>query len=418
MSVVKVKKTIVHGITMMLRNRKNYLMLAITIILSFSILLGYMTYSDSILYNRYKQVFSSPENVVIMETQSKKQTVDALLSAEKKKDHTLKSYSYVKTATYFPQYSGEAYVGAGVYFVPSCANPFLLYEFLHDPLSKEFFSIEWIHGFDMVAGSEAISNNDAIVNESFYKAVLKKAPLPASLSVPIIHEDNSVDFLSLQITGVCKDTDYDRMDEKTLDGHTKMYGSIYCNYALLSGVSLDDLESAEHYTVITTKDPGRIVERATSLNIINASSYQARQLASEQMQKETDTKMWISIILYLILGINLFGCFENALEKRKFEIGVKRAIGASKLQIILQFLIEGVLVMAFSILISAVIVTELMTVYKLYLLVFHHTVWTISLSAGSLKMYIVCSTSMTMLFSILFAYRTTNVEIVKYLKAE
>ena len=77
--------------------------------------------------------------------------------------------------------------------------------------------------------------------------------------------------------------------------------------------------------------------------------------------------MWITIVLYLILGIYLFGCFENALVKRTFEISVRRAVGASGMQIIRQFLFEGIMVMLLSIFASVALTAELAILFKLYL---------------------------------------------------
>lgn len=41
-------------------------------------------------------------------------------------------------------------------------------------------------------------------------------------------------------------------------------------------------------------------------------------------------KYIIAAVLFVILGINLYSAFSNALNERKYEIGIKRAIGAGK----------------------------------------------------------------------------------------
>lgn len=43
------------------------------------------------------------------------------------------------------------------------------------------------------------------------------------------------------------------------------------------------------------------------------------------------------IILFVVLGLNIYGSFMNALRERYLEIGVKRAIGVSKQNIMVQF---------------------------------------------------------------------------------
>ena len=47
-----------HSILMVRRNLKSYLLLSVTILLSFTFLLGYFVYSDSEIYNRYKEYFN------------------------------------------------------------------------------------------------------------------------------------------------------------------------------------------------------------------------------------------------------------------------------------------------------------------------------------------------------------------------
>ena len=54
-------------------------------------------------------------------------------------------------------------------------------------------------------------------------------------------------------------------------------------------------------------------------------------------------KYIIAAVLFVILGINLYSAFSNALNERKYEIGIKRAIGAGKKDIMMQFLTEGII---------------------------------------------------------------------------
>ena len=47
-----------HAFQMVGRTWKSYALLSVTIVLSFSLLLGYLTFSDSAIYNEYKDLFS------------------------------------------------------------------------------------------------------------------------------------------------------------------------------------------------------------------------------------------------------------------------------------------------------------------------------------------------------------------------
>ena len=57
-----------HACKMLRRNFRGYGLLSVTIVLSFSILLGYLCFVDAALYNRYKELFAAPEQVVIAYT--------------------------------------------------------------------------------------------------------------------------------------------------------------------------------------------------------------------------------------------------------------------------------------------------------------------------------------------------------------
>ncbi len=51
-------KVTAHAVKMVGRNKRSYALLSVTIVLSFTLLLGYLCFVDSQHYNRYKQTFS------------------------------------------------------------------------------------------------------------------------------------------------------------------------------------------------------------------------------------------------------------------------------------------------------------------------------------------------------------------------
>ena len=79
----------------------------------------------------------------------------------------------------------------------------------------------------------------------------------------------------------------------------------------------------------------------------------------ETIRAQKTTKALITCAMLLILGINLYSSFSNALNERKFEIGVKRAIGASGFAIVRQFLYESLTVMVANILVSVALVVDI-----------------------------------------------------------
>lgn len=144
----------------------------------------------------------------------------------------------------------------------------------------------------------------------------------------------------------------------------------------------------------------------------------AQEEALINIRAQKSTKGIIAIVLLLLLGINFYSSFSNALERRKYEIGVKRAIGASGISIMGQFLLESMMVMLVNIAASIIIVLDVLVGYKLYQKLVEGNTWTVNISIHTILMFLVCSLPLTTAFSLLFAYKSTKVEIVQYLKAE
>ena len=64
-------RRLIHAAQMVWRNRRRYAFLSVTIVLSFSLLLGYLLYTDSRNYNNYKEIFSRDRSIVILGTEDK-----------------------------------------------------------------------------------------------------------------------------------------------------------------------------------------------------------------------------------------------------------------------------------------------------------------------------------------------------------
>ena len=120
---------------------------------------------------------------------------------------------------------------------------------------------------------------------------------------------------------------------------------------------------------------------------------------------------------YVILAVNLYGSFRNALNDRKFEIGVKRAIGASKANIAAQFTAEGLIVIVGNLLLSVYLVLTGFLIYKTIRKA-QGIIYTISLGWSALASYIICCLALALLFSLIFAWQTSKVNVIDNLRAE
>lgn len=97
---------------------------------------------------------------------------------------------------------------------------------------------------------------------------------------------------------------------------------------------------------------------------------------------------------------------------------MKRAIGAGKRDIIAQSFAEGIIVMAGNIIVSVLLVLDIAAVYKFVRRDVFHNQRTIYIAPYSVLIFLFSAVFLSLSYSLIFAYQSTRVEIVKHLKAE
>ena len=83
-----------------------------------------------------------------------------------------------------------------------------------------------------------------------------------------------------------------------------------------------------------------------------------------------------------------------------------------------QFLVEGLFVMIINIIIAIEIIISAALIYKGIYQKLHNEIFTLVLSRYSVILFLTCTLSLSVLFSMIFAYKTTNIEVIQYLKEE
>ena len=409
-----------HAGLMVGRTFKSYALLSVTVVLSFSLLLGYLCYTDSSLYNQYKTLFSYRRGDLVLHDSSRSnQKLQALLEKISEVENTQHYLLYESSAgaaeTVYAHDSGSIRLhNWHLYFYPD-----------HSWTTPLFWwpagDIVWTDGRPVQ--DIRLDTYEAVINEGLYFALgFDKLPDP----VYTFRFDCGLE-LTLQIVGYAKDP-----VPFTLDLENGTEGKDYANNLILSTKLLDAEEAIwaieetapVRYIVIHTGDPEQVRNLAQNVGYEEGSSvFSEQNQALEVIRMEKRNKAIITCALLLLLGVNLYSCFTNALHDRKFEIGVKRAMGASAFSIVRQFLYESLMVMAVNILLSVVLVTDVFLVFKF---IYertpnewgHYLKWAIYISPHSAAMFAVCAVSLTIVFSLIFACQSTRVEIVQYLKAE
>lgn len=414
-----------HSLTMVGRTLRSYALLSVTIVLSFSLLLGYLGFVDSEIYNEYKHIFQiNRGNLKVDDGSSNSGRFDTLLEKTAEMEDTA---SYTVYHAWSQMSDGQFVTSTGntlsprqmgVYFLSGYVWEF----FLH---FSEPCTIQWIDG--QAHEGVDLKPGEAVLDLETFRALgLNEMEEPI---YTFRFTNNGKDCLEMpvKIVGV--------MDLGgsffTENGEDLEYNSNYSPMILLpmTGISYKDISvlSPSRYGVFYSKSPEAIYQLATDLGFelgLADSVYRWQDSVRETIQTRKSTKALITCAMLLILGINLYSSFRNALSERKFEIGVKRAIGASGFDIVQQFLYESISVMAANVLISIALVVDAGLIYKLVIQKtvgktnFLYETYTLYLSPHSIGMFLTCSVTLTVVFSLIFAYQSTQVQVIDYLKAE
>lgn len=185
----------------------------------------------------------------------------------------------------------------------------------------------------------------------------------------------------------------------------------------MDGHSIGDIANIKQIAFVSGS-PETVMGIGRALGMVTQGIVEAQIEARSALRAAITSKSLTAIIMLVLLAINLYSSFSNVLVTRNFEIGVKRAVGASKGAIIRQFLYEALLVLGFDALLSTSLVASGLIAYKLVQKVFFSVTWYAYVSSFSIAVYALSALTLTVTFSLLFAYRATQVQIVDHRKAE
>lgn len=414
-----------HSFTMVGRTLRSYALLSVTIVLSFTLLLGYLVLVDSGIYNDHKHIFQINRGNL---------RVNAGLSDTGRFDTLLEKVSQREDTCFYTVHNAWAKMSDGNYttsegnalYAREISINFLtgyVWEFFYH--FGEPFSIRWIDGqshdyLDLAQG-------EAILDVGTYYALDLDAMEQPQYTFHFTRGGAESLEVTVKIVGLIE-ADEPFFSES--DG-ALTYNSSYTPMILMPTAGFTQAEISLlkplRYAIIYTENPEEIYTLATDLGFdppLSHSAYRWQDSVLENIRTQKGTKALITCAMLLILGINLYSSFSNALSERKFEIGVKRAIGASSFAIVRQFLYESITVMVVNILISIALVIDIGLVYRLLMQKTHgnsnflYETYTLYLSPYSIGMFFTCAVTLTVVFSLIFAYKSTQVQVIDYLKAE
>lgn len=406
-----------HACKMVGRNRRAYAKLSVTVVLSFTMILGYMALTDATLYNRYAKVFSLPRDVVQCYTYEDT-VADTFLRQVDSNVPNAQYYSYFSAST--PLSSYDADLHAECFFLPDGIKTLYTTDSVSTLDSNSSGLFACAEPVKLLGEKQDfyLQQNEAIINESFYNSLLAGgAEAPVQIPLTFYWEDRSYSAWELQVVGVCADgNEFIRYNSER--GQAEGHVTVYLSQSQLMQADTGEFEQVKHIAFVSSSSPEQVMGLGRALGMVAQGIAEAQNEARTALRSSIQSKAVTAAVMLVLLAINLYSSFSNVLETRNFEIGVKRAIGASKWSIVRQFLYEALLVLGLDTVLSVVLVADGLIVYKLVQKYFHAITWVAYVSPYSLAIYALCTLSLTLTFSLIFAYRSTQVEIVEYLKAE
>lgn len=379
-----------HALNMVLKNKRSYILLSVTIVMSFTFFLSYLVYMDSnVMTENAEDIYSEPY-LIDIDVTNKENAIPLLLDKLKTMDDT--HYYMYNSAVETQNFSG---LGHGIYVFPK--EVWAIYSDLYNRIER-------------TDGKKIkLEKNEILISEERYTAIKKKKDEKELVKyVPIQLNNGNSKYLKLKVVGTYKSS------------LSATFGRGNWDVIIMSNETLESLNYVKSniHIMVYTKTPELVLEETNNMDVITYSTYNNKEESFKEIRVIAKNKAFMAIILFALLGINLYSSFKNALNDRKFEIGVKRAIGASGSKIIRQFLYEGIIVVVVNIILSTLVTICIFTMYKYYMEHFKNLQYIIYLSKHSLIMFAIVSIFLTVVFSLMFALESARVEVIKYLKAE
>lgn len=395
-----------NGIRMVQKNRKTYAFLSVTIVISFTTLLVFLIYWDSSIFNKYKEDLQASPYISIATSGAegeKENKVFQILSG--KLDELEDTYYYT-------------YVNQGVSLEHSVRSPLLTGMMRVVPAYCWGYYYSSTRRFVQENGEKriALSKGQAVISKELYDLLKGSRDADGRLyiSIPVQYADQITQIHSFEVVGVCNS---DLAPAIIQDEEGNLSGCIDI-FVSAENFTDKDIEIIDKEMLIYSKDMETVCSWLEQLELANVTSYKVKKIANEEMRRSILVKSIIAIALLFLLGVNLYSSFSNALNERKFEIGVRRAIGASPADIILQFFVEGFTVMLVNMLVSIMCAAFMLCLYRIIRLSVYHERWIIYITGYSVSIFICCCVFLSLLYSVIFAVMSVRVEVVHYLKNE
>lgn len=402
-----------EAFVMACKNYKTYIMLSVTIIFTFTFVGFFLFGVDSFIFNKYKNCLKISSKVAMASYYSnEKQKADNL----KKKLNEYENTYWCETIeirnssknTIIP---GSDILEKSVIHIIDEKGIWGYYYNTDYIINRKDFRMELVSGEKSVH----LKQGETIVNESLYKLITKISKPQEDgyyyVDVPISSGINNI-VERFKIVDVCRDS-VEIANEKNEKSMTVEL------FIVVDEKWVESLEGEQHKMTIYSEELSDVMEEIKNSGV---SGYDfpiiSKNTAKEIIVKLIYLKALIVILILFVMGINMYSCFSNALQERKFEIGVKRALGAKKTDIVMQFFAEGIVIMTVDLLIAIAFINILLITIKVVMEMLLDVNWAIIVYPNTMGIFLICCLFLSTFFSLLFAVQATRVEVIKYIKRD
>lgn len=293
-------------------NKKLYINLIIVLTISFTFFLGILLYFDEKHYNQNKEILSKPDELITVSNPNEKQ----MKPIKKDLDKDINTTSY----DYFVQGTSKSNIDIEIYAVPSGIQQIFLDDTSYVNINEKNDNFE-------------IKDDEIYVYKEFLEIYsnIKYIDVPIKLNNgnEVTKRYKIIGYFTIEGQDVSSNINeivYDA-NEKEVHGRT--------SFIIKQPENLDFYKE-NTATIIYTKN----VEKTLSLLDMYNVEYNApilwKNMLNEEIKKTKIMESIIIIILYITLGINIKSIGSNTLERRKYEVGIQRTVGAKKKNIVFQ----------------------------------------------------------------------------------
>lgn len=395
-----------HALRMIRRNRRTYIRLTVSLVLSFTTIFGVFLYYDSLPFHQNKDILKQPSYL------TKVMVPDNML---RKRDEKVKKF--LKRVEQVP----NTRILPLQVLVPPKENSFLggvTVEYFAYPKSfgempMDFSSYPWI--FKPADGSQSFEDIESIMLTPTTYHTLKAIGEIEGDQIELYLPDRQGNWRrrsrkiqsTLDMPELIPDVN---LTQESFQGNLRVF---LARESLPPNI--DNWVKNEFYFIYSDYATD-IADLARQNEMIAATAASVQPVARQAMRNAIQLKTMVASLVFILLTWNLNGSFANALKERRYEIGLRRSLGASPRDIIKQFTAEATVVILLSAVLSFLIAVAGFYLIRLFFYIAKKEVLTIFLQPTSFLIMSLMTLSIVLILSLAFSFQAMNVKIVSALQ--